>query len=172
MEAVLVSRMCTSGTVKIPRGVEGIRPAVCSKGRDCHASSSSYERQAAAYSCTPICRPSRLIVGFFSPLLKLQVLEDPAAFDEAVLKAHMWGALRAQMEPHEAEILDKVICAGGKRRVGVGTGGVEQGQQDASENRGREGEGEGAKKGVSEAGEEERSGGQGEGCEDGEGGGI
>ncbi|KAI8465822.1 MAG: hypothetical protein J3K34DRAFT_525068 [Monoraphidium minutum] len=36
-----------------------------------------------------------------------EVMEDPEVWDGAVLQAHMWGALRAQMLPEEADVLDK-----------------------------------------------------------------
>jgi hypothetical protein len=46
--------------------------------------------------------PSNLVIRF------AQVLEDPAAWDEAVMQTTMLGALRAQMAPQEAAVLDKV----------------------------------------------------------------
>jgi hypothetical protein len=37
-----------------------------------------------------------------------QVYEDPEAWDEQEFEGRMWAALRAQLEPEEAEVLDQV----------------------------------------------------------------
>ena len=44
-----------------------------------------------------------------------QIFQDPEAFEKALTELQMWGALRAQLEPEQAAVLDRV--SGGGRPV-------------------------------------------------------